>query len=125
MKEFKFDEFGLITSMRSLSDDGLEHGISISDFGRQVQHFRRGKLHRANGPCLIKKDSEEWRRDGILHRIGGYARRSGNRYEWWKDGVLHRTGGLPAVYVLDSDGNVIDAEYWIDGKEDWNIGVKA
>jgi hypothetical protein len=54
-------------------EDGDPYIASLSD-GTKM-YYKDGKLHRANGPAVIKADGrEEWYLNGELHRIDGPAR---------------------------------------------------
>lgn len=91
-----------------------------------------GKLHRANGPAVIKADgTREWWRNGGRHREDGPAIEwAYGMKEWWQNGNLHREGG-PAVEADDwkfwfrdhkrhrEDGPAVEnadgsKEWWID-----------
>lgn len=66
--------------------------------GDRVWMMNNGKLHRLNGPAVIKPDgTREWWVNGNLHREDGAAviKPDGTK-EWWVDGLPHREDG-PAI----------------------------
>jgi hypothetical protein len=76
-------------------------GYTIEDNTEYVVWRFDGKLHRTDGPAIIKADGSQ---------------------EWWIDNKLHRTDG-PAY--IRADGS---QERWIDGKEytedEFNLRIK-
>ena len=69
---------------------------------RETWRNKKGKLDRADGPAVIKRD-----------RITGTV-----TYEaWWKDGKRDRADG-PAIIRRDAaTGKVTSEEWWKDGKQ--------
>lgn len=50
--------------------------------------FRKGQLHRINGPALESGDIEYWFKDGQIHRRNGPAVKIGNHEEYWENGNI-------------------------------------
>ena len=78
----------------------------------RVRFYKNGKLHRKDGPAIIRADGhEEWYKNGKLHRIDGPAATNvaGTQY-WYQNGEYHRADG-PAIVRADG------SEYWyLNGK---------
>lgn len=62
-------------------------------------YYQNGKLHNEQGLAAIR----EWHPNGQIRLFSHYV-----------DGKLHRVGG-PAIVYYNSDGDFIDAEYYING----------
>lgn len=85
---------------------------------------RRGRLHRKNGPALIKMDgTQEWYLHGRLHRDDGpaFIRIDGTR-GWYLHGRLHRENG-PAV--IETDGTQTWCQHGKRHRNDGPAVVKA
>lgn len=61
-----------------------------------VAYWRKGKLHRSNGPAVISDDHKQWWINGKLHRKNGPACVFSNREVWYLNGLIHRENDLPA-----------------------------
>jgi hypothetical protein len=96
-----------------------------------------GKLHRTDGPAMVRVDGyQAWYEHGLLHRGGGKpaVTYSDGYRVYFEQGELHREGGKPAIVwpdgckayfeqgkphrlngpaVVYADGRV---EYWVDGE---------
>lgn len=70
----------------------------------------QGRLHREDGPALIKPNgSQEWYLHGVPHREDGPACEYATMQMWMQNGQMHREDG-PA---LVGEGR---EEYWVNGK---------
>jgi len=96
-----------------------------------VEHyFRFGCLSRTDGPASIKRDpatsivtQEDYAVDGIYHRIDGPARIERHpttgkvlSEAYYRNGKPHNEVG-PSFVLYDERGNVLRADYFIEGKE--------
>ena len=79
--------------------------------GDEERWMLKDRLHRLDGPALIRPDYQEYRRKGRKHRANGPAIivGDGTHYEYWKSGKRHRTDG-PALFYPDLE------EWWKNGK---------
>ena len=81
-------------------------GLHINELGTK-RWFKDGKLHRYDGPAVIRSDGEQWwYKNDKIHRDDGPAGifPDGTQY-WFKNGLVHRDGG-PAIICAD------DTHYW-------------
>lgn len=78
----------------------------IDKHGNRCWYNREGRLHRTNGPALIKPDgSRYWYCDGEIHRVGGPAvilageslAKSWCSESWFIRGNRHRSDGPAAI----------------------------
>lgn len=83
--------------------------------GWTVYHDAEGRLHRDDGPALIKPNgSSEWYQHGLLHRVGGPAAEYREMRCWYKNGKLHREDG-PALEGLEGQ-QAGRKEWYIEGR---------
>jgi hypothetical protein len=151
IKPFTADELDAHHKMPELTEtpktpETPERLVVLGDYNKHIQkkNMNTGevlsesfwldkKLHRLNGPALVKDGSKYWYLNGELHRIDDPAieRADGTKrwyvngkehredgpavefangcYEWHLNGILHRIGG-PAIHDSAYD-------YWyVDGK---------
>jgi hypothetical protein len=91
------------------------------EYGENVERwFRRGRLHREDGPAIIcynngRITSEYWYRNGKRHRDDGPASicyENGKIISeyWYHDGKLHRDDGPASIWYKDGQ---ITNEYWV------------
>lgn len=80
----------------NMTEQAPDH--STTKMGWVVYHDAEGRLHRDDGPALVKPDGagEEWYRHGLLHRDGGPAATYREMRCWYQAGKLHRVDG-PAL----------------------------
>lgn len=105
--------------------------------------YHNGKLHRPDGPAIIRTDgTEKWYRYGKLHRVGGPAMSNldGTEERWYYRGRLHREDGGPALisaatkewrrhgmlHRLDGPAEIIGQEkngyyWWVCGVPVWSL----
>ena len=62
----------------------------------KTEYYKDGKLHREDGPAVIKGKIQEWWLNGVRHREDGPAATQGSFEEWFLNGKYHRVGG-PAI----------------------------
>ena len=62
-----------------------------------IYWFKKGKLHRLDGPAKELSGEKFWYKEGVLHRLDGPAYESidGSK-SWYKEGKLHNLYG-PAI----------------------------
>ena len=80
--------------------------------GGTIKHFQNGKLHREDGPAIIRPD----------HRPSNtmsLSRGATAIEEWYKNGKRHREDGPALTW---SCGKTIQEEYWNNGKR---TGIKG
>ena len=78
----------------------------------QVYKNKKGKLHREDGPALIRSDVKLWYINGKLHREDGPAVIfPDSSQEWWINGKRHRENGPAVIY---KDGT---QEWWLNGNK--------
>jgi len=84
----------------------------ITDINGTKQWSINGKLHREDGPAIIRDNgTKKWYINDKLHREDGPALIWANgTQEWWINDKLHREDG-PAL--IRADGT---QEWWINGK---------
>lgn len=86
-----------------------------NQLGWTVYHDDEGRLHRDDGPALIKPNgSHEWYQHGLLHRVGGPAAEYKDMRCWYQNGKLHRIGG-PALEGLGGI-NAGRREWYVNGR---------
>jgi hypothetical protein len=69
-------------------------------------------------------DKEEFwlNKDGVLHSILGqpseiyYLNGKVVKKEWHKKGRIHKDKNIPAVYFYNNNEEIIETQYWRDGK---------
>ena len=105
-----------VTAYGYLNQDGefiehLEDAPAYFCFVGYERWYFNGKIHRVNGPAVIRDyGREEWYQNDLRHRVGGPAIVDPDGTEiWCQNGLYHRLDG-PAL--MRSDGT---KEWWING----------
>lgn len=88
--------------------------LKIRNSNGLTSWYKKGKLHRENGPAKYNNMMEEWWFEGMLHRENGPAiiSKKSQAESWYHMGELHRnpTDG-PAVTKISGQ-----VKYYIKGK---------
>lgn len=79
----------------------------LTDYGDYQEWCLNGKLHRIDGPAVIRIDGAKWwYQYGTLHRVGGPAAEHSDGTKYWLiNGKFHREDGPACEFA---DGN----KYW-------------
>lgn len=93
----------------------MKNGKVIDNHGN-IFYYKNDKLHRTDGPAVIKDRDESWFINGRLHRSDGPAiirkdDQGGGQEEWWLSGKRHRSNG-PAVITFYK--NALAYRYFIN-----------
>jgi antitoxin component YwqK of YwqJK toxin-antitoxin module len=132
-----------IKEVRSSNGDiDVKEGCYDNGNIRYKYYYVNSKLHREDGPAIIKYydngniDSESYYRNGRYHREDGPANikyyDNGNIYSksYYINGGRHREDG-PAYIEYYRNGNIRYKEYWVNEREltekDWysQVSVEA
>jgi hypothetical protein len=113
----------------------IRFGYSVEIKCNEIRWMRNGKLHRTDGPAIIRTDGmQEWYKDGLLHRADGPAIiRADGTQAWYVNGKLHRTDGPAVIYANGSQEWYINdrlhrtdgpAIIHVNGSQEWFIHGK-
>lgn len=94
-------------------------GVECAVFAKAMDHsfsrawFRKGLLHRSDGPAIKTDLQEMWFLNGVVHRAEGRAICNHGETAYYQKGKIHNDDG-PAQ-TLNRDGKLI-YNYFIDSK---------